>query len=137
LPLPDLSCLQEVAMEEKETVLSPNFPAKLRVLRKSHGLSQGQLAKKIGADLQRVSKYERGVIWPTMELMVKIAKVFDVSVDFLIRDDKEAAIGKIRNQELLHQLEEINNLPEEDQETVVSFLDAFIKRRKFEELIHG
>lgn len=124
-------------MEEKETVLSPNFPAKLKALRKNHGLSQGQLAKKIGADLQRVSKYERGVIWPTMELMVKIAKAFDVSVDFLIRDDKEAAISKIRNQELLHQLEEINNLPEEDQVTVISFLDAFIKRRKFEELIHG
>lgn len=124
-------------MEEKETVLSHDFPAKLKELRKSRGWSQGQLAQKIGADLQRVSKYERGVIWPTMELMVRIAKAFDVSVDFLIRDDKEAAVGKIKNQELLHQLEEINNLPEEDQETVVSFLDAFIKRRKFEELVHG
>lgn len=124
-------------MEEKETVLSPDFPAKLRELRKSRGWSQGQLAKKIGADLQRVSKYERGVIWPTMELMVKIAKSFDVSVDFLVRDDKKAAVGKIKNQELLHQLEEINNLPEGDQETVVSFLDAFIKRRKFEELVHS
>ena len=123
-------------MEEKETVLSLDFPSKLKELRKSRGWSQGQLAQKIGADLQRISKYERGVIWPTMELMVRIAKAFDVSVDFLIRDDKEAAVGKIRNQELLHQLEEINNLPEVDQETVVSFLDAFIKRRKFEELIH-
>ncbi len=124
-------------MEEKETVLSPDFPAKLKELRKNRGWSQGQLAMKIGADLQRVSKYERGVIWPTMELMVKIAKAFDVSVDFLIRDDKEAAVGKIKNQELLHQLEEINNLPDGDQVTVVSFLDAFIKRRKFEELVHG
>ncbi|MBU0484108.1 MAG: hypothetical protein KKB30_06305 [Proteobacteria bacterium] len=77
------------------------------------------------------------MIWPTMELMVRIAKAFDVSVDFLIKDDKEAAVGKIRNQELLHQLEEINSRPEEDQETVVSFLEAFIKRRKFEELVHG
>ena len=124
-------------MKGKETILSPDFPAKLRELRKSRGLPQGQLAQKIGADLQRVSKYERGVIWPTMELMVRIAKVFDVSVDFLIRNDKDAAVGKIKNQNLLHQLEEINNLPEEDQETVVSFLDAFIKRRKFEELVHG
>ncbi len=73
-----------------------------------------------------------------MALMVKIAKVFDVSIDFLIRDDREAAVGKIKNQELLHQLKEVNNLPdEEDQETVVSFLDAFIKRRKFEELVHS
>ena len=124
-------------MKDNETVLSKDFPEKLRTLRKNRGWSQGQLGQKIGADLQRVSKYERGVMLPTMELMVRIAKAFDVSVDFLIRDDKEAAVGKIKNQELLHQLEEINNLPEGDQGTVVSFLDAFIKRRKFEELVHG
>ena len=123
-------------MKKERTVLSPDFPNKLKKLRKNRGWSQGQLAQKIGADLQRISKYERGVIWPTMELMVKMAKVFDVTVDFLIRNDKDTAVGKIKNQELLSQLEEINNLPEPDQETVVSFLDAFIKRRKFEQLIH-
>lgn len=123
-------------MKEKNTVLSPDFPAKLKKIRKNQGWSQGQLAQKIGADLQRISKYERGVIWPTMELMAKIAKVFNVSIDFLIRNDKDTAVGKIKNQKLLSQLEEINNLPEMDQETVVSFLDAFIKRRKFEKLIH-
>jgi transcriptional regulator with XRE-family HTH domain len=124
-------------MKAKKTMLSDDFPAKLRDLRKRRGWSQGQLAQKIGADLQRVSKYERGVIWPTMELMVAIAKAFDVTVDFLIRDDKQAAVGKIKNRELLNQLEQINDLPEEDQKTVVSFLDAFIKRRKFEELVHS
>lgn len=61
-----------------------------------------------------------------MELMLRIAKVFDVSVDFLIRNEKEVAINKIRNQELLHQLEELNNMPVKDQETVVSFLDVFL-----------
>ncbi len=124
-------------MKKEKTVLSADFPVKLKELRKSRGWSQGQLAKKIDADLQRISKYERGVIWPTMELMVKIAKVFEVSIDFLIRDDQNTAVTKIKNQKLLHQLESINNLPKEDQETVVSFLDAFIKRRKFEELVQG
>jgi len=124
-------------MKKENTVLSDDFPAKLKELRKNKGWSQGQLAKKIDADLQRISKYERGVIWPTMELMVKLAKVFDVSIDFLIRDDQNTAVTKIRNQKLLNHLEAINNLPQEDQETVVSFLDAFIKRRKFEELVQG
>lgn len=73
---------------------------------------------------------------PTVELMVRIAKAFEVSVDFLIWDGKDTAVSKIENQKLLQQLEEINDLPEGDQETVISFLDAFIKRRKFEELVH-
>ena len=123
-------------MKKIRTVLSTDFPAKLKDLRKKRGWSQGQLAQKIGADLQRISKYERGVIWPTMELTVKMAEAFDVSVDFLIRDDKAAAVAKIENQKLLNKLEAINDLPEDDQETVISFLDAFIKRRKFEELVH-
>ena len=128
--------MKEVNMKEKETILSVDFPFKLNELRKIRGWFKGQLAKKIGADLQRISKYERGVIWPTMELTLKIAKAFDVSVDFAIWDDKDTAVSKIENQKLLQPLEDINDLPEDDQETVISFLDAFIKRRKFEELVH-
>lgn len=124
-------------MREKEQVLSPDFPNKLRQLRKSRGWSQGQLGKMVGADLQRISKYERGVMWPTMELMVRLAKVFEVSVDYLIRDKENSTISKIKNPTLRHQIEEVNDLPEKDQETVISFLDAFIKRRKFEELVHS
>lgn len=124
-------------MKDKQSTLSKDFPKKLKELRTQKGWSQGQLGKKIGADLQRISKYERGVMWPTMELMVRLAKIFDVTVDFLVRDDKKAAVGKIKNQDLLNQLEQINDLPDEDQKAVVSFLDAFIKRRKFEELVHS
>ena len=69
--------------------------------------------------------------------VVRIAKAFEVTVDCLIRDEGNAATSKIKNQTLLHQIEEINNLPDEEQEAVISFLDAFIKRNKFEELIHG
>lgn len=51
--------------------------------------------------------------------------------------DKESALSKDLPEKLLAQLEAINDLPDEDHETVVSFLDAFIKRRRFEELIHS
>ncbi|MDY7038850.1 MAG: helix-turn-helix transcriptional regulator [Thermodesulfobacteriota bacterium] len=124
-------------MKDNDSVLSKDFPEKLKKLRKNRGWSQGQLAQRIGADLQRISKYERGVMWPTMELMVRIAKVFEVTVDYLIRNEGNTAIGKIKNQTLLHQIEEVNNLPDEEQQTVISFLDAFIKRKKLEELIHS
>jgi hypothetical protein len=76
-------------------------------------------------------------MWPTMELMVRIAKAFDVSVDYLIREEENIAINKIKNADLLHKIEEVNELTEENQHTIISFLDAFIKRRKFEELVNG
>jgi len=76
-------------------------------------------------------------MWPTMELMVRIATAFDVSVDYLIRDTENVALDRIKSKALLHQVEQVSMLPEKDQEVVVSFLDAFIKRRKFEELIRS
>ena len=61
---------------------------------------------------------------------VRIAKAFEVIVDYLIREEENVAINKIKNLELLHKIVEIKGLPEEDQYTIISFLDAFIKRRK-------
>jgi len=34
---------------------------------------QGQLAEKIGVDIQRISKYERGLLIPTTEIMIKLS----------------------------------------------------------------
>ncbi len=89
----------------------------------------------IHADLQRIFIYERDAIWPTMELIVRIAKVFEVSVDYLIRDDGELPGTKIRIHELFKYLEEFDHLPKEAQKFAFSLLDSFTKRRKFEELI--
>lgn len=124
-------------MIKDQSILASDFPEKLRNLRQSRGWSQAQLAQKIGADPNRVSRYERGVIWPTLELVVKIAEVFEVSTDYLIRSGEDLAINKISNQELLRRIEALNSLPEEDQNIVIAVLDAFIKKHGFEEVAKG
>jgi ribosome-binding protein aMBF1 (putative translation factor) len=58
---------KEVTMKDEESALSKDFPEKLCILRKNKGWPLGQLGKKIVADLQRISKYERGVMLPTMD----------------------------------------------------------------------
>lgn len=120
-----------------DKIVSNGFSNKLKKLRHDRGWSQGQLAKKLDVNTQRISKYERGVITPPSDMMVRIATTYDVSLDYLLRDGFETAAAKIKNKKLLNKLEAINDLPKADQETVISFLDAFIKRRKFEKLVHG
>lgn len=51
--------------------ISPELSEKLKQARKQKGLTQGQLAQKIGADIQRISKYERGVLIPTTGIYSK------------------------------------------------------------------
>ncbi len=110
------------------------LPDKLKKLRRSRGLSQGQLGNKLGVNVQLISKYERGVVCPPTNMVVRIASVFDVSLDYLLRDEANMAINKIRSRELLKHIEEIEQLPEEDQQVLTSLLDAFIKKYKFEQL---
>ncbi len=124
-------------MNTKDTVFLAGLPDKLRRLRQNHGWSQGQLGQKLGTNVQLISKYERGVVCPPTPMMVKISSVFNVSLDYLLRNDSDTAVNKIKNQKLLEKLEEIESLPEEDQRVLTNLLDAYIKKHKFEILIQS
>jgi transcriptional regulator with XRE-family HTH domain len=127
----------EVNMTGKQSMISPDFPKKLKQLRQGKEWSQGQVAMKIGVDMQRISKYERGVLHPTTELALKLAIIFEVSLDYMLRNEEDMTNSRIKNPYILKQLEAIDNLPEEKQKNVVALLDAFIKQQKLEELMHG
>ena len=121
-------------MKEAVSETSIKFHQQLKQLRQQRGWSQGQLAKKIGSDLQRISKYERGIVSPSTEMAVKIASVFQVSLDYLILDEG-ANIKKVEDSKLLKRVEEITLLPQEDQNILLNLIDAYVKRKKFEELV--
>jgi transcriptional regulator with XRE-family HTH domain len=94
----------EVNMTDKQSKISSDFSHKLKQLRQGKGWSQGQVAMKIGVDMQRISKYERGVLFPTTELAMKLADLFEVSLDYLLRNEKNLASNRIKNPHLLKQL---------------------------------
>ncbi len=57
---------------------------KIRELRISANMSQVQLAKRLGVTKQSVSNWENDNIQPSIEMLIKVAKVFAVSTDFLL-----------------------------------------------------
>lgn len=122
-------------MDNKDTQITASFPERLRRLRRERDWSQGQLANKVGIDIQRISKYERGISSPPLEVLVSIAQVLRVSVDYLLMG-KSSKTEKIKNAKLIEKIEELDTLPLDYQETLISVLDSFIKRHKFEELAH-
>src|SRR5262245_10876831 len=63
------------------------FGDKLRTLRRQRGMTQSDLARHLGlASHSHVSYLERGLSAPSLELAIKAAGVFGVSVDYLLRD---------------------------------------------------
>ena len=57
---------------------------RLQELRKDHGVSQAQLAELLGVSHNTISSYECNRSDPDDNSKIIIAKLFDVSVDYLI-----------------------------------------------------
>lgn len=62
-------------------------------LRKKNGWSQEELAEKLGVSRQAVSKWEGAQSMPDMGRIVKMSELFDVSTDYLLKDDRPAVPG--------------------------------------------
>lgn len=68
------------------------FGEKLRALREQRGLSMRQLAEALGFQTHSfIGHLESGRKHPSLELAVKIADYFGVTVDQLARDDVDLA----------------------------------------------
>ena len=65
------------------------FSEKLLELRRREGLSQEQLADRLGVTRQSVSKWESGAAAPELTKLVALSDLFSVSVDYLVKDRLE------------------------------------------------
>lgn len=59
----------------------------IKYLRKQKGLTQEQLAEKIGIKRSLLGAYEEGRAEPGLNYLIKMSKIFDIPVDNLIGDD--------------------------------------------------
>jgi transcriptional regulator with XRE-family HTH domain len=88
----DPAHLSETSVRQLDTPLQL-FGRKLRMLRTARGLTQVDMMQRLGLASQGyVSKLEAGVKEPAPALVVQIAVLFDVSTEWLLRDDLPAAV---------------------------------------------
>lgn len=62
---------------------------KLTKLRKEQNLTQEQFAEVLQVSRQSVSKWELNVSYPDTEKLIRISKLFDCSLDYLLKDEVE------------------------------------------------
>lgn len=78
---------------------------KLYELRRASGMSQEELAEKLGVSRQAVSKWESGATQPELPKLIELSKIYQVSVDALLslehakepQDSSPAAEGASRD----------------------------------------
>lgn len=61
-----------------------DLPEKLKLLRSKYGLSQKQVADKLGVSPSIVSGYETGERTPSTEILLSISYLYNCSIDYLL-----------------------------------------------------
>ena len=100
--------------------------SKIMTLRKKLNLSQSELAKKVEVSRTIIGNYERNENTPSIDILLKIAKTFDVSVDYLIGEGSLSTYDK----EVLKRINDIEHLPNEDKEHIFYLIDNLVKAAK-------
>ncbi len=93
-----------------------DFGNNLKTLRLQNGLTQAQVAQKLGVTKSVISAYETGLRLPSYDILINISKLFRVSTDYLL------GLENIRELDL-------SGLTEEEIQALLNLIKA-MKRRK-------
>ena len=93
-------------------------------------LSQSELAKRVDVSRTIIGNYERNENTPSIDILLKITKVFNVSIDFLIGEGQVSNYDK----EILKRIDDIEHLPEEDKKHIFYMIDNLVKAVKLKSI---
>ena len=90
---------------------------KIKFLREQSGLTQSDLAKKLGITRSSVNAWELGISVPSTQYVVELAYIFKVSTDYLLGMKTTAAIS-------------VEGLTEEDVQLVYSVINHLWRKNR-------
>jgi transcriptional regulator with XRE-family HTH domain len=96
-------------------------------LRKERGLSQGELAEKMGLIQSLISTYEHNHRAMNAEMVARFAKVFGVTTDEIIGIGSNGKEKFVPNLKLMKRMIEIEHLSKYKQKVLLSMIDAYLK----------
>lgn len=85
---------------------------RIKTLREKAGLTQTQLAKRLGISRSAVNSWEMSLSTPSSIYLVELSRIFGVSTDYLLSLDDRVKI-------------DISDLNEQEQEIVIKMVDYF------------
>lgn len=102
------------------------FAEKLYTLRTQYGYSQETLAEKLNVSRQAISKWELGITLPETDKMIVISDFFDVSIDYLLKDNFKVNKGESLDRVVMKFLGSAQDMDEISKELVDIMRDGTI-----------
>jgi transcriptional regulator with XRE-family HTH domain len=113
-----------VPSKAKKVLLSRDtIGRRIRVLRERKGWSQGKLAEVLSSHPQNVSQIERGVRGVSLQQVVRLARVLEVSTDEIL-GQREHGNGIGSDRRLMRRLRRIHELPPARRDALLKMIDS-------------
>jgi len=129
---PELICgAIEMAAKRGAPRTEETLGARIARLRRDKGLTQVELAERLGVTQPAVSDYENGDIRLPADVVVQIARLLGVSTDELLglKDSTPGArASSPRSRRLYRRLQDIEKLPRRDQQALLRTIEAFLSK---------
>jgi len=100
---------------------------RLARLRRERGMTQVEMAERLGVAQPVVSDYERGELRLHGQLIVKLTQILSVSSEELLGLEAPRARSTATDRRFLRRLQEIEHLPRRDQQALLRTIDSFLK----------
>ncbi|MDO4356477.1 MAG: helix-turn-helix transcriptional regulator [Clostridia bacterium] len=94
-----------------------NFGKRLRTLRYNNGWTQETVAIRLGVTKSVVSAYETSLRYPSYDILIRIARLFHVSTDYLLGVDTSPETSSLRALD-------ISGLSPENEQLIRQLVDA-------------
>ena len=102
-----------------------------------HGWSQADLATRIGGDAGQISRYENGKITPPVDVVVRLAELFDVTTDYLLIDGAPRRAFKAPADPLADRLSDLDALTDADRAALAHILDGLLANTRIRAALHN
>ena len=103
---------------------------RLKSLRLEKDLYRSDIAKIIGVTTSAHSFYENGKRDMSTDIVIKLSKFFDVSVDYLLGISDERRSSNENNQEFIDFYENYKELEDDDKDILKAMFEAIKKKKK-------
>lgn len=92
-----------------------NIADRIKYLRERYGMTQTDLAKRLGVSRNAVNLWEMSISSPSLSNLVEMSKIFDINVDYLISTTEKITI-------------DITSLKPDEREIVMKLVECLKKR---------
>lgn len=120
--------LGELWMATAQYKSQSEFGRRLKALRQARGLTQVELAERIGGTQKMITHYENRVKFPPVDIIPKLAKALKVSTDELLGAKPFKDDELVRNKNLMRRFRKFGELPLRDQRALFHFLNVLLKK---------